>query len=128
MDFFFFQRLIFPDNLRCVSERACNDFYKRIIFEGQCIEHCPSGHIVYTVDDDKAQEHLTCRLCSSDCDKPCIASEITTLEEASNLKTCTIIKGPLNIRLEMFEPNTMEKLEEYLGNIDEILGYLKIYR
>lgn len=57
-----------------------------------------------------------------------MASEITTLEEASNLKTCTMIKGPLNIRLEMFEANTMEKLEEYLGNIDIIHGYLKIYR
>lgn len=57
-----------------------------------------------------------------------MASEITSLEEASNLKTCTIIKGPLNIRLEMFEANTMELLEEYLGKIDQIFGYLKIYR
>lgn len=115
--------------MRCITEKACHETYGRIIFEGQCIETCPAGYIVFTVDDDnKTHDHLTCRLCSSDCEKPCIASEITSLEEASNLKNCTVIKGPLNIRLEIFEPNTMDMLEEYLGNIDEILGYLKIYR
>jgi len=51
-----------------------------------------------------------------------------SLSDAERAHGCTIINGTLQIRIIDDAPHIMSELEQNLGDIEEIYGYLKIYR
>lgn len=50
------------------------------------------------------------------------------LVDAERLEGCTIINGTLQIRMNEDHPHLIEELRRTLGRIQEIMGYLKVYR
>ena len=54
--------------------------------------------------------------------------EINFITNIEMFKGCTIVNGTLQIRLNEDNPTIMNELKRGLGDIEEIIGYLKIYR
>lgn len=50
------------------------------------------------------------------------------LVDAERLEGCKIINGTLQIRMNEDHPQLVEELRKSLGSIEEIMGYLKVYR
>lgn len=50
------------------------------------------------------------------------------LADAERLEGCKIINGTLQIRMNEDHPHLVEELRKSLGSIEEIMGYLKVYR
>lgn len=70
----------------------------------------------------------TCVRCKQRCPKFCAGTLIEFLSTAQDLKGCTVIQGNLLIKLSSDVQNIEQELERHLGDIEEIEGYLKIYR
>lgn len=70
----------------------------------------------------------TCVRCPQRCPKKCKGVLIDFVTAASTLNGCTIIEGNLVIKVITDLPNVERDLEHYLGDIEEIEGFLKIVR
>lgn len=71
-----------------------------------------------------------CYPCIGACPKVCLAADINYVEDAYKLHGCQIISGSIhiNINIAADRPELMDELAKYLGSIEEIYGFLKIYR
>lgn len=58
----------------------------------------------------------------------CWGTQVEFISNAEELKGCTVINGSLLIKMNSDIGNLMEELEYYLGDIEEIVGYFKVYR
>ncbi|XP_077291455.1 insulin-like peptide receptor [Arctopsyche grandis] len=122
------KKFIQPGSFECVTKEFCSKLYggHGWTFENKCISHCPIGYETVTKNGKK-----TCLFCGDNCNITCRGAEIMNLEQAQALKGCHFVEGTLNIK--MFGEfshvdDVMEELEESLGGIREISGYLKVYR
>lgn len=112
--------------MRCISKANCSAT-QRFEFRGECVAECPNGYSLIT-NNDTDTVMPSCQPCYSQCQLKCDGREVEFLEDAELLKGCTIITGNLQIRINVDSPDVMNELESYMGNIEEIDGYLKIYR
>ncbi|XP_059615920.1 insulin-like receptor isoform X2 [Phlebotomus argentipes] len=103
---------------RCVDGSKCYAEGK-IVHDGKCLEECPIGFMNVT---------HKCQKCKGHCPKTCYGSQIDFIENAEKLRGCTIINGSLQIKLNTDMAQLLDELEENLGAIQEIHGFLKIYR
>ncbi|XP_063057164.1 insulin receptor b [Engraulis encrasicolus] len=123
---------------RCVSFRHCQDLHNAcrqrkekdksvrcheyVVHNGACIPECPSG---YTTMNSAA---LTCTPCAGLCPKLCVGNKsvesVTTLQE---LRGCTVLNGSLTIKIRGGN-NIAAELEDSLGQLEEITGYLALRR
>lgn len=59
----------------------------------------------------------------------CLGSQISTLAEAQMFRGCNIVNGSLQIRFSgEHSDDVMKEMEDNLGDIREIHGFLKVYR
>lgn len=99
----------------CVSAEVCRN-YSLIPFAGVCTPHCPTHYrVVYDEHDFPS--------CSLLCSGTYI---IHTSQDLPPLKDCTSIQGSLIIELKELKSNIIDELGDYLGNLKEISGFLKI--
>ncbi|KAF5294238.1 hypothetical protein FQR65_LT10824 [Abscondita terminalis] len=116
------QRILHSSVGHCVTEQECPTVLNGTwwSFEGQCVNSCPPKfHQV-------SEEEGWCAYCGENCTKTCSGMLVDTLEAAQELVGCTHIMGSLSIRV--FSKSAADELEESLGMIEEIEGYLKVYR
>lgn len=114
--------------MRCISKRKCIN-RGGLLFKGECLEKCPAGYSPDNVDQVEADfSNHTCYPCHNRCPKICEGTQVMYLSDAVQLAGCTIIHGTLQIRLLDDHPNVLEELRENLGGIEEIMGFLKVYR
>lgn len=118
--------IVNTDNLRCVTIRWCVN-QKKKVFNNTCLDECPPGFTVIDYQDDENVAML-CHPCENNCEKLCKGIEINYLSDAELLKGCTIIKGSLHIKMNIDIADLLVELERYLGDIEEITGFLKVYR
>ncbi|XP_028672139.1 insulin receptor-like [Erpetoichthys calabaricus] len=120
---------------RCVSFEFCQELHNKcknplrdvncdqyVIHNGECVPECPSG---YTMNSST----LNCTPCAGLCPKICEVGvkTIDSLTAAQELRGCTVINGSLVINIRAGN-NIASELENNLGLIEEITGYLKILR
>lgn len=86
------------------------------------MESCPALY-----EENPEQECVECPL--GKCEKSCEGGTINSIEDAHMFKGCTIIKSSIVISIKHeFTQTVREELEECLGFIERIKGYLKIAR
>lgn len=103
----------------CVSAEYCKKRRHQPIL-GECRQYCDS--IVYS-DSDSGGGRVP-----SHCIRSCPAVEIDSVSSSDLVRGCQIIHGDLLIRIGTGDVNTQQYLERNLGDIEEVYGYLKIYR
>uniref|UniRef100_A0A1B6DN60 Tyrosine-protein kinase receptor n=4 Tax=Clastoptera arizonana TaxID=38151 RepID=A0A1B6DN60_9HEMI len=121
-------------NRHCITAKQCYNQsqlsnhtfpsqYVGLTFNGTCIENCPSGY-------EFTPDHKDCQPCKlGKCRKVCSGSSIGNIAAAQKLRTCTYINGSLEISIQKGKPKIIaQELEDNLGSIEEIVGYLKIAR
>lgn len=111
------------DTLQYVSKEECVDS-KKYIFQNECVKKCPYGYIVNsnTVGN-------VCKKCEGNC-----ASEYCTLDDPlvqhlmdiEHLQGCKKLNSSLIIKF--IGDVNIKDLETFLGSLQSIEGYLKIYR
>ncbi|XP_022668965.1 insulin-like growth factor 1 receptor isoform X4 [Varroa destructor] len=116
---------------RCVSETDCRNYTTALVKHfkafndsatAECLPQCPAG---YTT---KQGAPHSCEKCKGPCPHVCTMNRaIKSIHDAKSLKGCTIINSGLNIEITS-GVGVSTALEEYLGNIEEIQGYLKVAR
>lgn len=106
----------------CVTEQECGSLLNGTwwIFQGECIKACPPRY--YRIPS----EYGGCKFCGDQCKKECPGMQVDSIASAQRLRGCTHINGSLSIKVA--SKSTADELEENLGLIEEIYGYLKIYR
>ncbi|XP_055593448.1 insulin-like growth factor 1 receptor [Uranotaenia lowii] len=121
-------KMLFHNTMRCISRARCID-RGGLIFQGECVEECPAGFSATPADELEANlTSHTCYPCPGRCPKVCGSTQVMFLADAERLEGCTIINGTLQIRMMQDHPNLIEELRASLGAIEEIMGYLKVYR
>lgn len=103
-----------------LADKPTNGSYFKL--EKWCINECPNKYHV-----DKTGKCVRCEtVCPQDCRlKEGSSFNISTVNEARQLQSCTRLLAPLHITL--LDSTVVESdLEEYLGSIEEIHGELKI--
>ncbi|KAL0189524.1 hypothetical protein M9458_016623, partial [Cirrhinus mrigala] len=68
---------------------------------------------------------MFCIACDGLCDKICDEKVIDSVDAAQSLKGCTVIKGNLHINIRR-GTNIASELENFLGLIKTVTGYIKI--
>ncbi|XP_059620313.1 insulin-like receptor isoform X2 [Phlebotomus argentipes] len=124
-------------NRRCISKQEClnvtksldvrdvSKMYPYIPFNGTCTLECPTNY--YKMDNDT--NNRTCIPCNGLCRKTCQAAKIDSISTAQQMRGCTHIAGSLEIQImNQGGLNIVKELEEFLSNIEEIDGYLKVAR
>ncbi|XP_064650829.1 insulin-like peptide receptor isoform X2 [Lineus longissimus] len=114
---------------RCIQEQECKEMQKIKrpnitrwkTFDGKCIKNCPVGY----TEDDTVQ--WKCKKCEGPCPKECSGTKIESIATAQRLKGCTVIKGYLEIQIRGGK-NIAKELEENLGLIEVVSGYVRIAR
>ncbi|KAL1493064.1 hypothetical protein ABEB36_011201 [Hypothenemus hampei] len=122
-------------NRRCITHSECLSMPRPIDYEeheatavdhpykvhaGQCLLYCPPNY------SGNYTEH-SCKKCNNTCRKECPGARIDSLNLAWHLRGCTHITG--NVEIQIRGGNQVVKsLQENLGMIEEIDGYLKIVR
>ncbi|GAB0096780.1 insulin receptor [Sergentomyia squamirostris] len=105
-------------SVRCITKQKCIAEGK-IVHDGKCLSDCPNGFMNVT---------NKCQRCKNSCPKVCYGMQIDFIENAEKLRGCTILNGSLQIKLNTDMAKLLEELESNLGGIQEIYGFLKIYR
>ncbi|RXN38562.1 insulin-like growth factor 1 receptor [Labeo rohita] len=110
---------------RCITEDFCSkvhlpDYDRFVIHGGECMSDCPPG---FTRDESKGS--MFCIACDGLCDKICDEKVIDSVDAAQSLKGCTVIKGNLHINIRR-GTNIASELENFLGLIKTVTGYIKI--
>ena len=114
-----FFRYLLKHLSRCVTAKECELEHNRWVFNNTCISECPSKY-------EKVGD--TCQSCTK-CHKICNSTQVTNIDDIKKMEGCTNITGSLQIRLDAeIKGNIDEELEKYLGHIEEIGEYLKVYR
>lgn len=86
-----------------------------------CEKECPPGY--------KSNETSICEKCDGPCPKICeLHAPIQNLEQIQMMEGCTIINKTLEINILDDIQHVEEELVKYLGQVEEINGYLKIHR
>jgi insulin receptor len=126
---------------RCITKDQCHtvgiphidihDFEEEYklwrVFNGSCVPNCPPGYEEHQLNNEDGVT-LTCKTCGKGgCRKVCMSNKIDSIAKAYNLKGCTHINTSLEIQINGGKDMSQE-LEESLGSIEEIDGYLKITR
>ncbi|XP_055689522.1 insulin-like receptor isoform X2 [Lutzomyia longipalpis] len=124
-------------NRRCITKEEClnitrsldvrdaSKLYPYIPFNGTCTLECPTNY--YKMDNDT--NNRTCIPCNGLCRKTCQAAKIDSISTAQQMRGCTHIAGSLEIQImNQGGLNIVKELEEFLSNIEEIDGYLKVAR
>lgn len=118
---------------RCIDEERCRRMekpreaynvknYPYKPFNGSCVMECPPG---YT--DEEIDGKLSCKKCDGPCQKECTGVNVDSMASAQKLRGCTRITGSLEIQIRGGK-NIVKELEDSLGTIEEIDGYLKVVR
>nr|XP_045624829.1 uncharacterized protein LOC123774536 [Procambarus clarkii] len=112
---------------RCERRELCSDNYAIKWDTEECVERCPPHytHTTILLGSRVLTQCVPCREMA--CPRRCPASTITSISHAQILSGCTIIDGHLTIYISGGE-NLERELEEHLSNIEEITGFLKIFR
>uniref|UniRef100_A0A182J7Y1 receptor protein-tyrosine kinase n=1 Tax=Anopheles atroparvus TaxID=41427 RepID=A0A182J7Y1_ANOAO len=121
-------RLQFRHTNRCITQESC---LKRggLLHMNECVIECPAGYSPTNVDQDVADFQVhRCFPCKNRCPKVCDSAEIMYLSDMDRVRGCTVINGTLHIRLKEDHPNLLEELRIGLGDIEEIMGRLKVFR
>uniref|UniRef100_A0A9J8AP66 Tyrosine-protein kinase receptor n=1 Tax=Cyprinus carpio carpio TaxID=630221 RepID=A0A9J8AP66_CYPCA len=110
---------------RCITKDLCSkvhlpDYDRFVIHGGECMSDCPPG---FTRDEN--QSSMFCTACDGLCDKICDEKVIDSVDAAQSLKGCTVIKGNLHINIRR-GTNIASELENFLGLIKTVTGYIKI--
>nr|BBI47313.1 insulin-like peptide receptor 1 [Gnatocerus cornutus] len=116
---------------RCILRNECKEMPKPLNFQSQngsdkpyrifndsCLLECPAN---YTNDG------TYCIPCNGTCIKNCSGVNVDSVALAKQLKGCTHITSSLEIQIRGGR-NVVNELEESLGMIEEIDGYLKVVR
>uniref|UniRef100_A0A6B2ED02 Tyrosine-protein kinase receptor n=1 Tax=Phlebotomus kandelakii TaxID=1109342 RepID=A0A6B2ED02_9DIPT len=124
-------------NRRCITKDECLNIKKPldvkdatksfpyIPFNGTCTLECPTNY--YKMDN--GTRNRTCIPCNGMCRKTCQAGKIDSISTAQKMRGCTHIAGSLEIQImNQGGLNIVKELEEFLSNIEEIDGYLKVAR
>uniref|UniRef100_A0A8C1BI39 Tyrosine-protein kinase receptor n=1 Tax=Cyprinus carpio carpio TaxID=630221 RepID=A0A8C1BI39_CYPCA len=109
---------------RCITKDLCSkvhlpDYDRFVIHGGECMSDCPPG---FTRDENQS---MFCTACDGLCDKICDEKVIDSVDAAQSLKGCTVIKGNLHINIRR-GTNIASELENFLGLIKTVTGYIKI--
>jgi insulin receptor len=111
----------------CLTARECLNLNNRtqnkewFTYNGTCMQVCPS-----TMERDKLEG---CASCNGTCTKVCCSIKVDSIQAAQNHRGCTFINGSLEIHITSGKQDIIAReLEENLGNIEEIRGYLKVHR
>ncbi|XP_053667032.1 insulin-like peptide receptor [Anopheles marshallii] len=121
-------RLMFRPTKRCVTKETCLN-RGGLLFKDECVLECPAGYSTTNVDQEQADFSIhQCYPCQHRCPKVCDGTEIMYLSDADRMRGCTIVNGTLHIRLTEDHPNLLEELRNGLGDIEEIMGILKVFR
>ncbi|XP_043101237.1 insulin-like growth factor 1b receptor isoform X2 [Puntigrus tetrazona] len=109
---------------RCITKDFCSrvhlpDYDRFVIHGGECMSDCPPG---FTRDETRS---MFCTACDGLCDKICDEKVIDSVDAAQSLKGCTVIKGNLHINIRG-GTNIASELENFLGLIKTVTGYIKI--
>ncbi|XP_065078934.1 insulin receptor [Ochlerotatus camptorhynchus] len=121
-------KVLYDETLRCISKPTCIN-RGGLLYEGSCLKECPAGYSATDVEElDADFSNHTCYECHEQCPKICEGSQIMYLLDAERLQGCKIINGTLQIRMNEDNPHLVEELKKSLGSIEEIMGYLKVYR
>nr|FAA01101.1 TPA: epidermal growth factor receptor-like protein [Aedes aegypti] len=94
----------------------------------RCVAQCSEDNATNVEQVDVDFSNHTCYPCHLQCPKICEGSQVMYLVDAERLEGCTIINGTLQIRMNEDHPHLIEELRRTLGRIQEIMGYLKVYR
>uniref|UniRef100_A0A8C2E8R9 Tyrosine-protein kinase receptor n=1 Tax=Cyprinus carpio TaxID=7962 RepID=A0A8C2E8R9_CYPCA len=110
---------------RCITKDFCSkvhlpDYDRFVIHGGECMSDCPPG---FTRDENRSS--MFCTACDGLCDKICDEKVIDSVDAAQSLKGCTVIKGNLHINIRR-GTNIASELENFLGLIKTVTGYIKI--
>ncbi|XP_055632635.1 insulin-like receptor [Toxorhynchites rutilus septentrionalis] len=121
-------KVLYHETQRCISKSKCIERGK-LISDGDCRSECSDGYTATVVTNMgvKILNH-TCYRCPDKCHKVCNGMLVTSLADAERLQGCTIINGTLQIRMVEDHPFLVEELTSLLGSIEEIMGYLSVYR
>lgn len=125
---------------RCVSREECVNYWHikdptkseleeaeqnhtYVVFADKCVKSCPAGY-------DTNLNQTDCEPCpGGKCDKSCQGGIINSIEDAYKFRGCTYIMSSIGIHIRHeFTQTVRQELEECLGSIERINGYLKIAR
>ncbi|XP_058818832.1 insulin-like growth factor 1 receptor [Topomyia yanbarensis] len=121
-------KVLFHETQRCITKQKCVE-RGGLEYNGECVAECPAGYSATNVNQaDVDFSNHTCYPCRDRCPKICEGMQVMYLSDAERLEGCTIINGTLQIRMVEDHPNLMGELRMKLGSIEEIIGYLKVYR
>lgn len=120
--------LLNDDTNHCVYPEQCWQM-DRIVFGKLCVNDCPPGYIVKATNTTTVYKQKTCVFCRPNCPIICSGTEIYSLDDARKLQGCTVINGTLLLRLNLdaLDIDIYNDLERYLGEIEEITNFLKVY-
>ncbi|XP_066448944.1 insulin-like growth factor 1 receptor isoform X2 [Eleutherodactylus coqui] len=111
---------------RCITLEHCASVHTMytganpfIIHNGECIDECPSGYII--------NGSMFCSPCDGLCPKICYSEEktIDSVTSAQMLEGCTVLRGNLLLNIRKGQ-NIAAELENFLGLIETVTGYVKI--
>ncbi|KAI5693091.1 hypothetical protein M8J76_016933 [Diaphorina citri] len=92
-----------------------------------CVLDCPKGYVEKEIPDGPGKYKYECQRCIGDCEKVCYGANIESIQKLQLYKECTYIKGSLEIQIQN-GANVVKELEDNLGMVEVIEGYLKIAR
>ncbi|KAE8618313.1 hypothetical protein XENTR_v10009352 [Xenopus tropicalis] len=113
---------------RCITREECakmhivvNSLTPFIIHKGECVYECPSGFML------NESQSMTCSPCEGPCPKVCDEKmkTIDSVTSAQMLEGCTVLKGNLQLNIRKGQ-NIASELENFLGLIETVTGYVKI--
>ncbi|CAG9764513.1 unnamed protein product [Ceutorhynchus assimilis] len=121
---------------RCVSRSECINMTRPLDFESEsevntiehpykihedsCVIQCPPNYSGNYTDH-------SCKKCNNTCRKECPGARIDSINLARELRGCTHITGSIEIQIRGGN-QVVKSLQENLGMIEEIDGYLKVVR
>ncbi|TRY86717.1 hypothetical protein DNTS_031468 [Danionella cerebrum] len=111
-----------PASITIMKDTAVHmsDYDHFVIHAGECMPDCPPGFMRH--EDNRS---MFCTACDGPCDKICEEKVIDSVDAAQSLKGCTVIKGNLHINIRR-GTNIASELENFLGLIKTVTGYIKI--
>jgi hypothetical protein len=140
------ERLLNTDSRRCITREECTRLGRKI-YNKECLAHCP---INYSEELNESSNEISCMPCIGKCHKICnfrIISKPNCIHEFFHVTTvftcvsldsvaameqvgtgCTIINGSLEIEINEDVRNLNEELNKYLGDVEVIMGTVKIHR
>uniref|UniRef100_A0A8D9BPN7 receptor protein-tyrosine kinase n=1 Tax=Cacopsylla melanoneura TaxID=428564 RepID=A0A8D9BPN7_9HEMI len=88
-----------------------------------CVLDCPKDY----EEKEVALNRFECHRCVGPCERTCEGGNIESIQKLQSYRDCTHIKGSLEIQIQN-GANVVKELEDNLGMVEEIEGYLKIAR